>query len=113
MRHDKCQIDYSYHFNMSRFNVLDHFLLSGTLYNKSVERIHVLHDVDNLSDHEPIVLQLLLDLQCVGFANRVHTPCVSWAKANEDDLLSYQNSLNRALQDIHLPTCALLCSELF
>jgi hypothetical protein len=37
LRHDKCQIDYSYNFNMSRFNVLDHFMLSDTLYDKSVE----------------------------------------------------------------------------
>jgi endonuclease/exonuclease/phosphatase (EEP) superfamily protein YafD len=62
LRHDKCEIDYSYHFNMSRFSVLDHYLLSGTQYNKSVESIHVLHDADNLSDLEPIVLQLLFDL---------------------------------------------------
>ena len=112
LRHDKCEIDYSYHFNMSRFSVLDHYLLSGTLYNKSVESIHVLHDADNLSDHEPIVLQLLLDLECVGFANRIHTPCVSWAKATEDDLSGYRNLLNHALHDIHLPTCAFLCSDM-
>ena len=62
LRHHKCQIDYSYHFNLSRFNVLDHFLLSSTLYNKSFENIYVLHDADNLSEHEPIVLQLLLDV---------------------------------------------------
>jgi endonuclease/exonuclease/phosphatase family metal-dependent hydrolase len=51
MRHDKCHIDYSYHFNMCRFNVLDHFLLTGTLYNKSIEAVHVFHDAENLSDH--------------------------------------------------------------
>jgi len=54
LRHDKCNIDYFYHFNMNRFNVLDHFLLSGSLKNNSIESIHVLHDVDNLSDHEQL-----------------------------------------------------------
>ena len=87
LRHEKCHIDFSYHFNMCRFNVLDHFLLSSTLYNKSIDEIRVLHDADNLSDHEPIVLQLLLDTQCVGFVDKVHTPCVSWAKATANDLL--------------------------
>jgi len=112
LRHDKCQIDYSYHFNMGRFQVLDHYLLSGTLYNNSIESVHVLHDADNLSDHEPIVLQLQLDVQCVGFADRVHTPCVSWAKATDNDLLSYQTLLNQTLHDIFLPTSAFLCSDI-
>ena len=111
-RHDKCNIDYSYNFSMSRFNVLDHFLLSGMLYNKSIESIHALHDAENLSDHEPIVLQLLLDVQCVGFAAKVHTPRVSWVKATNDDLLGYKNILNQELHNINLPTDTLLCNNL-
>ena len=97
---------------MLRFNVLDHFLLSGTLYSKSVESIYVLHDVDNFSDHEPIVLQLLFDVGCVGFADKVHTPCASWVKATNDDLLNYQCLLNQYLHNIHLPVDALLCNNI-
>ena len=44
--HDKCQTDvtdYSYSFNSIRYSVLDHFLLSGTLYSKSVDRVTALH----------------------------------------------------------------------
>ena len=55
LRHEKCHTDNSYHFNKCRFNVLGQFLLSSTLYNKSIDDIHVLHDANNLSDHEPIV----------------------------------------------------------
>jgi hypothetical protein len=112
MRHERCHIDYSYNFNMCRFNVLDHFLLSGTLYNKSVEVVHVLHDIENLSDHDPIVLQLLFDIQCVGFVDKVHTPYVSWAKANDHDLLHYQTVLNQTLLNIFVPTDALLCKDM-
>jgi hypothetical protein len=87
MIYDKCLIDYSYSFNMSRYNVLDHFLLSGILYNECTDNIHVLHVADNLSDHEPIVLQLHSDAQCVGFVDKSHMPHVSWAKASDNDLL--------------------------
>ena len=74
MSHDKCQIDYSYSFNSIRYDVLDHFLLSGTLYSTSVDRVTVLHDIDNLSDHKPIVLDLSLNIHCVGFQGRIYTP---------------------------------------
>jgi len=112
LRHEKCHIDYSYQFNMCRFNVLDHFLLSSNLYNKSIDELCVLHDADNLSDHEPIVLQLLLDTRCVDFVDKVHTPCVSWAKATANDLLYYRTVLNQTLQNVHLPTDALLCNDM-
>jgi len=112
LRHDKCNTDFSYHFNMNGFNVLDHFLLSGTLYNISIESIHVLHDVDNSSDHDPIVLRLLLDVLYVGFADKVHTPYVSWSKATDDHLLNYQTLLNQALHNIHLPVDTFLCNNM-
>jgi hypothetical protein len=43
LRHDKCQIDYSYSFNACRFSVLDHFLLSGTLFSESVDSVSGVH----------------------------------------------------------------------
>jgi hypothetical protein len=36
VRHALCTVDYNYQFNMQRFNFLDHFLLSGTIFHKSV-----------------------------------------------------------------------------
>ena len=61
--HQNFNIDYSYHFGMNRFSVLDHFLLSEMLFTMSVSSVHVIHDIDNTSDHEPIVLQLGLQMK--------------------------------------------------
>ena len=47
-------IDYTYHFNMSRFNVLDHFLLTGDIFDTCIRRV----SIDNVSDHEPLILHL-------------------------------------------------------
>ena len=33
LRHPLCTVDYTYNFNMMRFNVLDHFLLSAALFD--------------------------------------------------------------------------------
>jgi len=51
---------------MSRLGILDHFLLSGVIFDKSVISNLVMHDVDNFSDHEPIVLQLCSEIKSLG-----------------------------------------------
>lgn len=111
LRHDKCQIDYSYSFNSCRFSVLDHFLLSGALYNAAIDSVSVLHDIDNLSDHEPIILQLSLNINYVGFQKRIYTPRVSWVKASDCDIQGYKDSLSRKLNNIEIPIDALLCID--
>jgi len=91
--------------------VLDHFLLSRTLYSKSVDRVTVFHDIDNLSDHEPIVLDLSLNIHCVGFPDRIYTPRVSWVKATDNNLRAYQSTLILHLNSIDVPTDVLLCND--
>jgi len=66
---------------MSKFNILHHILLSGVLHDKYVDQACVLHEVDNFSDHDLILLELNLDVQYVGFAANVYTPCASLKKA--------------------------------
>lgn len=56
--HSCSSIDYSYNFSMERFSILDHFLVSSTMYNTCVNKVGVLHDVDNTSDHDPIFLEV-------------------------------------------------------
>ena len=109
--HDKAEIDYSYNFNMSRFSILDHFLLSETLYTNSVDNITVMHDVDNMSDHDPILLQFSMNLRCIGFAARIHTPRVSWAKATDAHCCNYRFVLSAKLQTVAMPVEALLCKD--
>ena len=112
VRHAKCTIDYSYNFNMERFNILDHFLLSGTLFNVSMQSAFVVHDVDNTSDHEPIFLHLELDATYIGQSQRVFTPRASWVKAGDDDLANYRIKLSSNLADMSVPFDVILCHNL-
>ena len=109
--HNKCTVDYTY-FNLCRFNVVGHFLLTGTIFHNSVSRAFAIHDVDNISDHEPTALQLVLDVKCIGLHNRIHTPHVSWIKANASDISNYRCMLSDRLRRIKLPVDALLCNNL-
>jgi len=111
VRHVKCNIDYSYQFSMTRFNILDHFLLSGTLFNTCVDSASVIHDIDNTSDHDPILLRLRLDVKYIGLAKRVFTPRASWAKAANTHLINYRASLSSCLSGISIPSDAIVCSN--
>jgi len=61
-------VDYTYNFDGSRVSLLDHFLNSTSLVslaNSSVVSVSVQHDIDNLSDHERICLEI--NIQCDYF----------------------------------------------
>ena len=70
-----------------------------------------MHDVDNTSDHEPIFLQLDLDVEFVTLAGRLRTPRTSWVKSKDGDLQQYRLHLSNYLHAIPLPVEALLCRD--
>ena len=112
VRHCNSNIDYTYHFNLDRFSILDHFLLSGSLYENSINNVFALHSTDNTSDHEPIILQLTLEMNAVGFHQRIHAPRASWAKATDFDCDNYRRTLSGLLGSIAIPVDAMLCTDL-
>jgi len=81
VKHINANIDYTYHFGMWRFSVLDQFLLSGTLFGNAVSSVSVVHDIDITSDHEPVVMNLSLQMRFLACADRVHKPGIKQALA--------------------------------
>ena len=97
---------------MQSFCTSDHYLLPGTIFENSVLGISVLHDIDNLSDHDAVNLLLSMDFECTGKVDRVFSRGVSWAKANEAQLCNYQKILSEYLCNVKLPGDTLLCEDL-
>jgi hypothetical protein len=110
--HSAYNVDYTYKFNMSRFSILDHFILSSALYNECIADVSVLHDIDNLSDHEPLLLQLDIDVTSSTLHSRAFIPHVSWVKASESNIYDYHLALSTNLRLIKLPVDTLLCSDM-
>ena len=50
--------DFTFNFGMKRFSVIDHFILPKCIFDTSVEVINTIQDVDSLSDHDPLFLQI-------------------------------------------------------
>jgi len=64
--------------------VLDHFLLYEALFNTYVSSVYALHGIDNTSDHEPIVLQLCLQIKFIQYSDQMHTPQIAWVEASTE-----------------------------
>jgi hypothetical protein len=111
VKHCMCTIDYTYQFDFERFNVLDHFLTSSTLFDVAILSATVWHDGDNLSDHHPICLAVRLDLPVLNAVDKIFREKVSWSKANEDNLSCYKQTLSELLAGINIPAAALDCRD--
>jgi len=92
------------------------FLLPGAIFDNSVSGVSVLHNVDNLSDHEPIVLKLSLAVKHIGHSHCVHVPrasCVMWPPPTDTDCLKTSIALFISLLNrIIFPVNTLFCTDL-
>ena len=77
---------------MSCFNILDHFLASGNLFESAVKGLSVYHEINNTSDHEPLLLELSLKFDRLSFARRQFVARVAWHKASPADLDNYRET---------------------
>ena len=56
--HTKANIDYTYcNYASGTRSIIDHFLVTEQGYD-SISSVHVVHSGTNLSDHDPIILQM-------------------------------------------------------
>ena len=87
--HNSCNIDYTYEsiINGAR-STLDHFIVTENMYGYITD-VSVAHDVDNISDHSVVSIQLSLPY-CNSYSNddnhHVVERKLSWCKYTNSDL---------------------------
>lgn len=67
--------------------------MSGVLFEQSVLSIDAIHDGDNLSDHEPVVMKLCLESKYVRLTKKIHLDKIAWHKAKAPHLSNYIDRL--------------------
>ena len=87
-------------------------MLSTRLYDTCVECINVQHNVDNISDHDPIFIRMNLSCNRNSSSTRTFKPHLSWVKATTDDLNCYRDNLSSNLKSISIPYSVLLCHDM-
>ena len=100
VHHRNSRVDFTYHFNYERFSVIDRFLLSSDAFNFAVKSVLSVHDVDNTSDHSPLISELTLQLNWMGYGERQHRPSPAWAKASDTEKSHYRHALSARLQSV-------------
>ena len=110
--HERCNIDYTYNFCMTRFSFIDHFILSTALYETSIESCIVRHDGDNLSDHDPILLSLNINWSTIALTKRHANVRVAWTKATQNNTTEYKLALQERLKAVLPPSESLTCHDI-
>lgn len=112
--HTNTNVDYTYHFGDNRFSVIDHFIVNEHIFNSCVKSVYVSHDIDNLSDHEPLFGVFDFDVvrgqpNCIA---RNFCKKFNWSSATEQQIIDYQNLLTDKLSSVNFPIGTLACSDI-
>ena len=68
-----------------------------------------IHCGDNLSDHEPIVMNLRLDNKLVCLSEKIYCDKIAWYKAEDCHITEYQSTLRDMLHSVKIPVEAIAC----
>ena len=101
--HTKANIDYTYcNFASGETSIIDHFLLTDQAHD-SISNVHVVHSGTNLSDHDPIILQMHASHLKMKTSNECRSNNVNWHKATANDIAAYSDAVSSNL--LNLPIC--------
>ena len=83
LNHSYANVDYSYsNVSTNTYSIIDHVLVSSNLSHYSI-----CNDDENLSDHSPIVLELLIDINKHNTVPYNSKPCKNWKCENQKDIV--------------------------
>ena len=90
---------------------MDQFLWSEQRFSEAVVNYDVIHNVSNVSDHEPILLNMERAVTRYDSIPKQFRPKPAWYRACETQFNDYASHLRCELGNIVLPHSALLCHD--
>ena len=103
-------IDYTYcNDAINSRSLIDHFIVSDSLCD-NVNKYCTMDDVDNMSDHLPIVMHTSLPVNSTFYSDvRQFIPKPKWSALTEDALKSYHDAINQSLNDVDISKDLIEC----
>ena len=103
MNHSCADILYSYcNTYTNAYSIIDHIFVSQSLSGYIHKYYSICDEVDNQSDHVPIVMTFQLELEQSILTSNLHKVRTSWQKANSDHNREYESNLDDCLSRIIL-----------
>ena len=96
--------------NRRSYTLIDCIFISHSLVS-FISNVKIIHDGDNLSDHSPVQLDIMLNVphdSVHNLCNSKKTPFINWEKISRSDYDIYRTSLKEELDKIDMPTECLL-----
>ena len=111
--HVETNVDYTYFndFN-STCSVIDHMFVSHNLSDYINAYYSLNEELENQSDHSPLVLALKLDLIKHVPTTPVKRPRRKWNQTDDQTILLYKSKLDDYLSKICIPTDCLNCKDM-
>ena len=103
-------IDYTYcNDTINSRSLIDHFIVSDSLCD-NVNKYCTMDDVDNMSDHLPIVMHMSLPVNSTFYSDvRQFIPKPKWSALTEDALKSDHDAINQSLNDVDISKDLIEC----
>jgi len=108
--HECCDIDFKYNLCMNRFSFIYHFILLPF----TIAGCTVRHDGDNLSDHDPIIglITLNIDWNSIALTKRNTVARAALDRASHRDIAEYKHTLQDILNSVLPPSESLACHDI-
>ena len=102
--HEKCAIDYTYSNTCTNsFSTIDHFFVSRNLASIIMQYYSLNNEVENQSDHNPIVLALQIDIVKQLPREIINKKRKKWKEANDNHITMYKKNLDEYLMSYYSP----------
>ena len=112
LNHSYANVDYSYsNVSTNTYSIIDPVIVSSNLSDVISSYYSICNDVENQSDHSPIVLELLIDISKHITVPYNSKPCKNWKCANQKDIDMYKTKLDNKLHFIDMPYELLQCNN--
>ncbi len=107
-------IDHTYHSDMNGItSIIDHIIISSSLMS-TIKEYYVIDDIDNNSDHLPLLMTLDLSITKLTVLNeRQFKSRPKWETATADMIKTYQSKLNMFLMCMPISPEIIECTDSF
>ena len=111
--HDDANVDSTYHStSVNAFSIIDHIFVSKSLSMYITDYVSLSEEIDNQSDHSPVLLTMSIDIILHSNVSQVRKPRKKWNQVNSNILCSYHTELNKCLSKIVVPNDMLYCRNM-
>ena len=107
------RVDYSYcNSSNNSYSVIYHFVMSEPLFCDIVDYYSICDEIDNQSDHAPIIMSLKYNIERKTIPHKFEER-ICWRKSGLNDIDTYKLNFDFILSTLNVPFDCINCDDCF